>query len=37
MAIRLLEIALERATSADDAAKALSDAFTRLFVERKVK
>jgi len=37
MAIRLLEIALDRATTADEAANALSDAFTRLFVERKVK
>lgn len=37
MAIRLLEIALERATSADEAANALHNAFTRLFVERKVR
>ncbi len=37
MAIRLLEIALDKASSADEAAKALSDAFLRLFVERKLK
>jgi hypothetical protein len=37
MAIRLLEIALDKATTADEAAKALNDAFTRLFVERKVR
>lgn len=37
MAIRLIEIALDRASTADEAANALSDAFTRLFVERKAK
>ena len=37
MAIRMLEIALDKATTADEAARALSDAFTRLFVERKMK
>jgi hypothetical protein len=33
MAIRLLEIALDKASTADEAAKALNEAFTRLFVE----
>lgn len=37
MAIRLLEIALDKATTSDDAAQALSKAFTDLFVERKMK
>jgi hypothetical protein len=37
MAIRMLEIALDKASTSDEAAKALNEAFTRLFVERKVK
>jgi hypothetical protein len=37
MAIRLLEISLDKAATAEQAAQALSDAFTRLFVERKVR
>jgi hypothetical protein len=31
------EIALDKASTADEAAKALNEAFTRLFVERKAK
>lgn len=37
MAIRLLEIALGKASSADEAALALSNAFSDLFVARKMK
>src|SRR5262245_38575572 len=37
IAVRLLEIPLTEAKTAQDAAKALSDAFTKLFVERKVQ
>jgi hypothetical protein len=37
MAIRMLEVALDKASTTEEAARALSDAFTRLFVERKMK
>jgi hypothetical protein len=37
MAIRLLEIALDKASTTDEAALALSKAFSELFVARKMK
>ncbi len=37
IAIRLLEIALSKAETTEEAAKALMNAFEKLFVERKIR